>query len=419
MTPPVAPPAAGRRLPPVSPVLALVVVAVLALLLRPAATSVGPVLPELSEALGGGGVAAGLLTALPPLAFGVMGLLAVPVARRLGLSGALLASAAIAVAGLLLRPWVGSMPVFLALSTLALVGGALGNVLLPAWIKRHSTGVLQRRLTSVYVAVLSVGGAAGAFLAVPLAQLPGSSWRTSLAAWGVLAAVPMLLWFVVWRRAGHDFPAQATTTGRPVPIWRSPTAVALTGMFALQSLNAYTQFGWLPRIYTGADVGAGLAGFYTGIIATCGILGGWVMPQVIARLDDARPLAVAWGVLTTIGYLGLLWRPAELGLLWALVLGVGGFAFPMVLALLPARTRHPVVTARLSGIVQPIGYFGAAVGPLTAGALVSATGRTDVLLGLLAASGVGLALTGWRAAAPTTVDDELDDPALTSPGEAG
>lgn len=227
-------------------------------------------------------------------------------------------------------------------------------------------------------------------------------------AWAVIALVPLAMWAVVVRRTGHDFPRNALAEqASHVSIWRSPTAVALTAMFALQSTNAYTQFGWLPRIYTEGGVSAGMGGFYTALIAACGVLGGWIMPGLIETVSSLRTLAVICGGLTTIGYLGLLVAPHSLALVWALVLGLGGFAFPMVIALLPARTADPLITARLSGIVQPVGYIFAAVGPLAVGAIVAATGSVTIVLWLMALSGVLLALAGWRGAAEVLVDDEL------------
>ena len=81
--------------------------------------------------------------------------------------------------------------------------------------------------------------------------------------------------------------------------------------------------------------------------------------------------------------------------------------FPTAIALLPARTRNPLITARLSGMAQPYGYILAALGPIVAGALLSATGSTDVVLWFLAATGLVMAVAGYRAALPRMVDDEI------------
>ncbi len=93
--------------------------------------------------------------------------------------------------------------------------------------------------------------------------------------------------------------------------------------------------------------------------------------------------------------------------LWALMLGVAGFAFPLVLAMLPARTRHPEVTAQLSGFVQPVGYLVAAAGPVLVGMLHEATGGWDAVLVVLAATAVPFTWAGLRACRPVWVDDEI------------
>src|SRR5690606_35730348 len=66
--------------------LALAAVVLISLNLRPGASSVGPVLQELSTGLGMAPAVAGLMTALPGLCFGAIGALAVTLARRVGMS---------------------------------------------------------------------------------------------------------------------------------------------------------------------------------------------------------------------------------------------------------------------------------------------------------------------------------------------
>ena len=127
----------GRRGRTVGALLAVLAVATIALNLRPGATGVGPLMEPIVAAYGQGPAAAGLLTALPCLAFGALGLLAVPISRRLGLTGSMVASFVLAAIALLLRPATDVFWLFVVLSVLALMGPALGNVLVPAWIKLH------------------------------------------------------------------------------------------------------------------------------------------------------------------------------------------------------------------------------------------------------------------------------------------
>ncbi|WP_140398382.1 MFS transporter [Brachybacterium massiliense] len=386
--------------------LAVLAIATIALNLRPGATSVGPLMEDLVAAYGQGAFAAGLLTALPCLAFGVLGLLAVPISSRVGLTGALVASFVLVAIALLLRPVSGVFSVFVALSVLALLGPALGNVLVPAWIKLHG-GARTVGLMTLYSVMLAIGGSAGSALAVPLAGGVADGWQDSLRFWGIVAVVPVLVWAVVLTRTGHDFPPAPPKGELSGSLLRSPTAIALMLTFSMQSLNAYTQFGMLPQILTDAGVTPARAGVLVAIIAGWGLVGGLVMPSVIAKVRQLRWIVAGFGLLTTAGYVGLLLAPEVSPLLWACVLGIAGFVFPTSIALLPARTRNPLVTARLSGMAQPYGYILAAAGPIVAGALLGATGSTDVVLWFLAGTGLVMAVSGYRAALPRMVDDEI------------
>ncbi|MGP9538204.1 MFS transporter [Brachybacterium sp. AOP43-C2-M15] len=399
-------PSARRR--PVGAVLAVLAVAVLAVNLRPGATSLGPLMEQVVGAYGQGAVASGLLTALPPLAFGALGLLAVPISRRLGLTGTIVASFVLVAIGLLLRPGVGGFGLFVALSVLGLLGPALGNVLVPAWIKLHG-GARTVALMTLYSVALAIGGSAGPALAVPLAGAAADGWQDSLRFWGMVVAVPVVVWAIVLTRTGHDFPPAPPRGTFSGSLLRSGTAIALTVMFALQSMNAYIQFGMLPQILTDAGISPARAGLLVAVIAGWGLVGGLVMPTVIARARGLSWIVGGFGVLTTAGYLGLLLAPTVSPLLWACVLGIGGFAFPTAIALLPARTRSPLITARLSGLVQPIGYLLAALGPIVAGALLGVTGAPSTVLWFLAGSGVLLAIAGFRAGLPRLVDHEIED----------
>lgn len=410
------PPAPGShtRGRPVGRFLAVLAVPLLGLNLRPGASGVGPILPQVSEAIGVGRAAEGLLAAMPCLVFGIVGWLAVPFARRVGVSGALVIGALASAIGLALRPAMGSLWPFLLATAVGLGGAALGNVLVPAWVKRH-THTRAVLMMTVYSVTLSLGGAAGSLLAVPLLSLtpaaaPWAPWQLSLEVWSWAFVLAALLWLVVLARVGFDFPREPAT-GSATPrgsLRRSPTAWAMTLMFGLQSTNAYVQFAFVPGFLMDAGMSAPAAGILTATIQLWGILGGLVMPTVIDRWGGAlRWFILAFGLVTTVAYLGLWLAPQFSPVLWVMLLGLGGLAFPTVIAMIPDRTRHPAVTARLSGMVQPVGYLIAALGPLVVGVVMQATGASGPALAILAASGLGLGAAGLVAGRPAIVDDEL------------
>ncbi|MEI2778217.1 MAG: MFS transporter [Tetrasphaera sp.] len=384
---------------------ALIAIVLVAVNLRPGATSPGPVLAELQDGLGMSEGLAGALTGLPGLCFGVIGLLAVTLARLVGTTFGIGIGLVAVVAGLLLRSLARDPGVFLVLSALALGGMALGNVLVPAWIKSHPAQ--QVLLQTVFGAGLMVGGASAALLTAPVAD-SGGGWRPALGLWGLPAAlaVPLWLWLGIREHrlpADHRSPLAQPNLG----LVRSPTTVALTAMFGIQSMQAYVQFGWLPQIYRDAGLSAAAAGSLTALLTGIGFLGALSMPSIIERGRGLRAWMASFGVLLIAGYLGLFLAPATLPWLWAVLLGVSGFAFPTAMALLTARTRDPAVTAQVSGFVQPIGYLLAALGPFGVGLLHAATGGWTLVLIVLAAFGIPLSWFSVRLAGPTFVDDEL------------
>lgn len=383
----------------------LVVATVLVSLnLRPGASAVGPVLDEIRGGLGMGGGAAGALTGLPGLCFGVGGALALRLGRRAGVAGGIALGLALAAAGLLLRPLVGDATLFLVLSAVALLGMAVGNVLVPAWVKAQ--GGHEVRLMTIYGTGLIVGGSLGSLLTAPVAAQAG--WRWGVGFWGAGAAVAVPLW---WRLSRRERRRPAVLDELDVPpdahVMRSPTAIAMTVLFGLQSMHAYIQMGWLPQIYRDAGLSAASAGAMQALLAAVTIIGGLTMPSVIARGRGLAPMLVGLGLLLVVGYGGLLVAPATVPWLWAVVLGISGFAFPLVIALITARTRSHHVTGRLSGFVQPVGYLLAALGPVVVGVLHSATGGWEVVLWVLMATAFPFVLAGLRAVRPSFVDDEL------------
>lgn len=397
-----------RQTPPFGTALIFLAVALISVNLRPGATSVGPLLAEISEGLGLGSASAGALTSLPGLTFAVAGAGAVALARRVGLSRGIMLGLVAVVVTLLARVTTDSAVLFLLLSAIGLAGMGLGNVLVPAWIKRHSRGQRQVRLMTVYSMGLTVGGAAAPLVVTPFAHAVPGGWRSALGVWGVTALLALLPWLVV---AARDRLHRRTDTEPPsVRIRHSPTAIALTALFGIQSANAYIQFGWLPQIYRDAGVSQVTSGVYMSIVTGMGIIGGLLMPTVINRSPDISRWMVGFGAFASLGYLGLLLSPASVPWLWAILLGISGFAFPAAIALITERSRDPHVTAQLSGFVQPAGYLLAGIGPFVIGLLHDATGGWTVPLVLLILIGPGITISGLRVAKPVFVDDEVGRP---------
>lgn len=386
---------------------------VTALSLRPAATAIGPVLSEITAGLSLSSTEAGLLTALPGFCFAIVGLLANRLTSWAGVTGSLILAMTITAIGMFVRVQTGAWEWFLFFSILAMAGAAIGNVVLPAYIKAEFPK-RAAAMATVYTTALAVGSTLPVLLATSITQTvdasyPGTGWRVALGVWGVFALVALLIWVLLYIRVPH-FRGRGEVAKRSGHWWnmfRSPTAVALMFFFGLQSMQAYIQFGWAPSAYRAGGLNPDAAGIMMTIIGLCGIPGGLIMPGVVARRRGLRPAIVLFGVFLAVGYLGIAFAPTTVPWLWALCLGISGFCFPTALALIIERTRKPGVTASVSGFVQPIGYLLAGGGPFLVGAAFGQVGSWPPILVVLACTSVLLVGAGLVATRDRYIDDEL------------
>ncbi|MBE3015888.1 MFS transporter [Microbispora sp. NEAU-D428] len=382
--------------------LAVAALVLAALNLRPVVTSLGPVLEEARAALGMSATVAGLLTSVPAVCFALVGSVAPRLARRHGPDGVVLAGMAAVALGLALRPFVGSTPVFLALSGLALAGIAVANVLLPVVVKQRFPDRVGM-MTGLYSMALNLGASAAAAVTVPLAGAFGGDWRAGLGAWAVLAAVAVPPW-VALARDGRRPPEQqigqqlgqqlgqqigqraGQRAGRPaggdaaagaqahVRVARSPTAWALAVFFGLQATSAYVIMGWLPQVFRDAGLSAETAGLLFAVTSVLGVPLSFVLAAVAGRLRNQSGMAVLLGAFGLAGYAGLWAAPAAAPWLWAVLLGVANCSFPLALTMIGMRGRDGATVIRLSAFAQSVGYLLSVPGPILVGALYQHTG---------------------------------------------
>ncbi|MEE6295456.1 MFS transporter [Georgenia wangjunii] len=444
--------------------LALAAVVAVALNLRAAISSVGPVLEEIQAGVELSAGAAGVLTSLPVLCFAVVGLASPWLGRRFGIERAIAAAVVVLGVSLLVRVAGGPVPLFLG--TLTACGSiAAVNVLMTVVVKTrfpHRVGLV----TGVYTSAMAGGSAAAAALSAPVAAAVGladSGWRVALAVWAVPCLVAVALWFAAlrrWRTQDGGAGAAGATGGEPttgragdpaagvrvaaqtaggavsdapvaaarlgtepvsasatasVPaapravdaraLLRYPRVWALTIFFGTQSLLFYVALGWLPAIYRDAGLDAATAGTLLSVSVLVGVPAFLVVPVLAARRPGQRRWTVGLTAAAAGGLVGLLVAPAEGAWLWAVLLGLGNACFPLALSLFALRTSVPAQTATVSAVGQSLGYLIAAAGPLAVGLLHEWTGSWTtpllVLLGLM----VVQAGTGMVAGRSGHIDD--------------
>ncbi|MCY1411793.1 putative transporter YycB [compost metagenome] len=374
------------------PWLLLLGLVLVALNLRPALSSMAPLLSEVSHSLGLSAAQAGLLTTLPVLCLGLFAPLAPILARRFGSERVVLGILVMLAAGIALRSSMGTFGLF-AGSIMA--GASIGviGVLLPGIVKRDFPKQAGA-MTGVYTMALCLGAAMAAGSTVPLSEHLGNSWALGLGFWLVPALVAALFW-LPQAKQGHGAHQVAY---RVRGLFRDPLAWQVTLYMGLQSSLAYIVFGWLPSILISRGLTPTEAGLVLSGSVIVQLVSSLTAPWLATRGRDQRPAILIVMLLTLTGLFGCLYAPIQGLWGWAVVLGLGqGATFSLALTLIVLRSRDSHVAANLSGMAQGIGYTLASMGPFAVGVVHDLTGGWDAVGWIFGVVGVGAIVAGLGA----------------------
>jgi CP family cyanate transporter-like MFS transporter len=362
--------------------------------LRPALTSVGPLLETIRSSLGLSDAAAGLLPTLPLLIFAGLSLFA-HFGEAFGIEKTLAWCLALIAAGIALRSQ-GSIAAMFAGTAVFSAGIAVANVLVPSLIKRDFPDKVGG-MTTAYVMVMTLTGAVATGIAVPLATHLVGGWRSSLAIWAAFAALSLLFWLPETRSANTAVAEQPDNKAVVKPIWRSLLAWQVTFFIGIQFLIYFVTIGWMPPYLAALGVPAAEAGWLLSLYQLVGFAVGIVAPPLLRLGRDQRLLAVAACLVTAFGILGLLAAP-RLAALWLAVCGASfGITFILAFALIGMRTADHRRAASLSAMAQATGYLIAAIGPVAFGWLHDLTTGWTVPMLSFAAVAVMQAVAGFGA----------------------
>ncbi len=378
-------------------VLLVLAIVLLAANLRPALTALSPLIGQVRADTGIPNGLAGLLTALPLLAFGVLSPIAPRLASRFGMERVLLASLLVLATGILLRSAGAVAALFLGT---AILGAAIaaGNVLLPGLIKREfpeRTGFM----TSVYSTAMGISAAIAAGASFPIADQTGIGWQGALALWTLPACVAAVVW-LPQIQSSRDASASAQSSRGIGGLRRSALAWQVTLFMGLQSFAYYVTLTWLPEILREeGGASAAQAGWLLALAQAVGIASMFLAPVLAGRRPSQHGVVVASVTLAGAGALGLLVAADTATALWVVLLGLGqGACFSLALTFFVLRAPDSEHAAALSSMAQSFGYLLAAVGPFLFGVLRDATHAWTVPLELLVAVEVCLLITGLGAA---------------------
>jgi CP family cyanate transporter-like MFS transporter len=360
---------------------ALGAIVLLTINLRTVIAGLPPLLSAISADLRLSGVAAGLLTTLPAISFGALAPLAPRMARSLSLERLLAGCAALTAVGAGLRGVDGVTALF-AGTLVAGAAMAVAQATLPILISaRHPahTGLF----TGVYTMALPLGATLGAVVAVPLEDALGGSWRASLAAWAIPAAIATVVWLPAALRRGTRASVEA-----PVPLLRVPLGWQVALFMGIQSMAFYAALAWLPTILEANGYSSGEAGTLQALNALLSVPTAFLVPVLAARRASQLSLLLWMVAVTACGTVGLLAAPG-LAPLWIVLLGLGyGGTLGLGMILPTLRAADAATAASLMAMNLCVGYLVASMGPWLLGGVHDLSG--DWVAPLLVLLGITL-----------------------------
>jgi CP family cyanate transporter-like MFS transporter len=367
LCPPVAQP--QNALPLMTAILCIVLVA---LALRPAIVSIGPMLPGMIQAFGLSHTQASLLTAIPTVLMGLMALPTPWLARRFGRDRVIIGALAVLLAATGLRAFAGSIAT-LFLTTVGIGAGiAVAGALLAGFVKA-SYPRQAALLMSIYATALALGSTIAAASTGPVAQA-AQSWRAGASVWVVPVVIAIAAWFYVERRG-----LTATRHGAPARRYAMP----LRNRTACNNFVFYGFISWIAPMYveygrTPTSAGLILASFTLAFMVANPLFG------VLSRNEDRRVMLAVSAGIALVGTLSLAIAPDAMPFVAVPLLAFGtGGAFTLAMTLPLDNTANAEEANAWNAFVLLVSYVVAAAGPLLMGYLRDATESFHLSLWLM------------------------------------
>lgn len=352
-------------------ILLFVGIILIALNLRPALASLGPLIDDIREETGLSHFMLGLLTTIPLLAFGIVSMFAPVFTKIFGFGKVLFAALLLLSIGIFIRSisWLPALYIGTILLGIAI---AFGNVLLPSLTKRNFPNQAGL-VTSLYSGAMGIGASVAAGISVPLAYHYHLKWQGSLRIWMILSIIALIFWIPqIWKLKRVNSSRKIMKAMRNMMQQKLAWNVAL--FMGLQSFTFYVILAWLPDLLISRGFDNESSGWLLSLSQATGIIGSMLIPILAGKKPDQRWLVIILIILEILGFIGLLIPGIGLEWLWVALIGfVLGGCFGLALLFIVLRASTTETAIELSGMAQSIGYFVASSGPILMGILFDFT----------------------------------------------
>lgn len=361
----------------------------------------------------------GLIGTIPMLAFATSSFLAPKISQKIGLETTLLLATLLLMLGIFERVWLPSFSWLLAGTIVLSFAISLGNVLVPAAVKKYTPAKIGFVL-GLYSLMSSLFAGISAGTTSPVSAIVG--WRVALGGWGILAFLALLAWlWVKWQIRQNLLTLEVASSAMPTkpitvsagspssynptkPIWQLPMLWWISGYMGLQSLLYFVLASFLPSLLMDKGLTQSQAGQISMIFQFVAFPSIILLSRWVSKGLNLRWLGMAAAMANLIGAFGFGFLSVNFAWLWAVCTGFGcGVIFTLSLMIFTLKSKDSDQAAQLSGMAQSVSYGIAILGPFGMGWLKDFSGDWVMPWGVLSCLMLVGCVCGWFA----TADKEI------------
>lgn len=350
----------------------VLMIVLLAANMRACYTGVGTIVDLIQAELGMNATVAGLITTIPILVFAVVCPVSAPFAAKCGIGRMIALGMALNAVGCAMRAFGGAVGLFAGTAVLS-VGVGIMNALMVGLIKLRfpdHAGLV----TSCYTTTMALTSAVGISINVPIASAIG--WKWTLAVYGILAAVTLLIWLPMAGKKENNVVAGNGESGLMGRLVRSPKAWNLMLFMGTQSMLFYCITAWVPSILRWKGMTAEEAAVAATVLQLVSLPSTLLIP-ILAEKLNWRALILGFDICYIVGIAMFYFLAVDSIALWVAIclMAAGlGSGFSSCVFLFAQKTSTPGEASAVSGFAQSGGYVFAAVGPVLMGWLFDRSG---------------------------------------------
>jgi CP family cyanate transporter-like MFS transporter len=357
--------------------------------LRLTILAVPPVIAMIRDEFALSATAVGLLSSIPPALFAIAALAGSLLVARLGVRAALVGGLAIVAAGSALRGLSTNFAILFITTIVMSVGVAIMQPIMPTTVRQW----LPRRIglgTAVYTNGLLVGEVFAVLLTIPyVLPMVDGSWRASLVFWSLPVAAIAAIVFVMAPRPSETREARAEAPSKWLPDWHTGLVWRVGGLFLCINAIYFSANGFIP-IYLTSKGRADLISDALLALNFGQVPASLLLLAVAGKLERRAWPYIASGVLSLIGFAGLVLMVGPATIVWAALLGFSDAAALILGLTLPPLLCRPEDVARTSAGVFTLSYGGAVLIAVISGAAWDASGVPALAFVPLAACAIGM-----------------------------